>query len=90
MFGAMSSGPAINESHLREVERVLLYVSEARERAAKSRTILLKESAEPFLIAALEATEATMRAEHKRLLQSTFFHIEREPAPADEQQRIAM
>ncbi|MGI8511829.1 MAG: hypothetical protein ACR2NH_04295 [Solirubrobacteraceae bacterium] len=89
----MEIDAAENEVHLREAERVLLYVSEARERAAKSREILRKDGAEPYLIAALEATEEAMRAAHKRLLNSTFFHVadEREGESAGkEQQRLAM
>ncbi|HEY8867618.1 MAG TPA: hypothetical protein VIM22_11825 [Solirubrobacteraceae bacterium] len=55
----MDPDAAVNEEHLREVERVMLYVSGARERAAKSREILAKGGAEPFLIAALEVTETS-------------------------------
>lgn len=70
----------------------MLYISEARERAAKSRAALVKDGAEPFLIAALEATEAAMRVEHKRLMTSTFFHVgdTRDGASDEEQQRLAM
>lgn len=71
----MASTPASDEHHFGEIEKVLLYVSEARERAARAREELARDGAEPHLVAALEATEAAMRAEHRRLLQSTFYAV---------------
>ena len=64
-----------DERHYGEIEKVLLYVSEARERAERARRELVKDGAEPHLIAALEATEERMRAEHRRLMQSTFYAV---------------
>lgn len=63
----------MDEQHFTEIERVLLYVSEARERAATARAELVKAGAAPHLVAALETTEAAMRAEHRRLMQATFY-----------------
>lgn len=66
---------AVNEAHISEVERVLLYVSEARERAERARALLAKDGAEPHLVAALQESEERLRAEHSRLLQKTFYAV---------------
>jgi ribosome-binding protein aMBF1 (putative translation factor) len=65
----------VDEQHFSEIERVLLYVSEARERAGTARAELAKAGAPAHLIAALETTEVAMRAEHRRLMQSTFYAV---------------
>ena len=64
-----------NEAHYGEVERVLLYISEARERAKKARVALARDGAEPHLIAALDESEKLLRQEHRRLLQATHYAI---------------
>lgn len=64
-----------DEAHYLEVENVLLYISEARERTERALKKLRKEKAEPFLIAELEATHEAMRLEHKRLMQRTYFRV---------------
>lgn len=63
----------MNEAHFSEIEKVLLYISEARERAERARLAIVKDSAEPHLIAALKESEDRLRAEHRRLLQQTFY-----------------
>jgi hypothetical protein len=65
----------MNEAHFGEIERVLLYISEARERAERARQGLLKDGAEPHLVAALAASEAALATEHRRLMQSTFYAV---------------
>jgi hypothetical protein len=65
----------MNEAHYGEVERVLLYISEARERAERARRALEKDGAEPHLIAALRSSEAHLQAEHRRLMQTTFYAV---------------
>lgn len=65
----------MNEAHFGEIERVLLYVSEARERAERARRDLVAAGAEPHLVASLAASEAALAAEHRRLLQSTFYAV---------------
>lgn len=64
-----------DEAQFLEVENVLLYISEARERTERALKRLRKEQAAPFLIAELEATHEAMRLEHKRLLQKTYFRV---------------
>ncbi len=66
---------AMNEAHFGEIEKVLLYVSEARERAQRARLALSRDGAESHLVAALAASEAVLVAEHRRLLQSTFYAV---------------
>jgi len=73
----------MNEAHFGEIEKVLLYVSEARERAERARRTLSKAGAEPHLVAALEASQAALAAEHRRLMQSTFYAVA-------EQERLAV
>jgi hypothetical protein len=65
----------MNEAHHSEVEKVLLYISEARERAERARLALVKSGAEAHLIAALQETEDHLRQEHRRLLQQTFYAV---------------
>jgi hypothetical protein len=65
----------LNEAHHGEVEKVLLYISEARERAERARLSLARDDAEPHLVAALEQSEDCLRKEHRRLLQSTFYAV---------------
>jgi hypothetical protein len=65
----------MNEAHYGEIERLLLYISEARERAEKARIALEKDGAEPHLIAALRTSEAQLASEHRRLMQATFYAV---------------
>lgn len=65
----------MNEAHFLEVENVLLYVSEARERAERARLKLAKDGAEPHLVEALDVTVTDLRAEHRRLMQRTFYAV---------------
>jgi hypothetical protein len=75
----------MNEDHFDEIERTLLYISEARERAQRARKALEKDGAEPHLVAAVKVTEDAMRAEHRRLLQTTFY-----ARPSESQERLAV
>jgi len=65
----------LNEVHHSEVEKVLLYISEARERAERARVALTRDGAERHLVAALEESEERLRQEHRRLLQATFYAV---------------
>jgi hypothetical protein len=67
----------MSESHLSEVEKTLLYISEARERAERARSALEKAEAEPHLIAALRASEQALADDHRKLMQRTFFAVPR-------------
>lgn len=75
----------MSESHLSEIEKTLLYISEARDRAKRARTALGAVGAEHHLIAALKATEESLADEHRRLMQRTFFAV-----PSSDQERLAV
>ena len=68
-----------NETHYGEIEKVLLYISEARERAEQARVALTRDGAEQHLVAALEESEERLRHEHRRLLQTTFYAVPDKP-----------
>lgn len=74
----------MSESHLSEVEKTLLYISEARDRADRARTALEAAGAEPHLISALRDTERSLADDHKKLMQRTFFAV-----PVSDQERLA-
>lgn len=65
----------MNEAHFAEIEKTLLYVSEARKRAAKAIKELGKDDAEPHLVAALEEAERELEALGRRLMQKTYFAV---------------
>jgi len=75
----------MSESHLSEVEKTLLYISEARERAERARAALESADGEPHLIAALKATEQALADDHRHLMQRTFFAV-----PSSDQERLAV
>jgi hypothetical protein len=66
---------ALTEAHHGEVEKVLLYISEARERAERARAVITREGGEEHLIRELERSEEVLRREHRRLLQTTFYAV---------------
>lgn len=76
--------PVVNEGHFAEVEKALLYISEARERAERTRQALERADAEPHLISALRQSEEALAAEHRRLMKATFFAVDQD------QERLAV
>jgi hypothetical protein len=85
LSGRLPSVPVMSESHLSEVEKTLLYISEARGRAGRARAALDSAGAEPHLIAALKATEEALADDHRKLMQRTFFAV-----PSSDQERLAV
>jgi hypothetical protein len=65
----------MNGAHFSEIEKVLLYISEARERAERARLSLVKGAAEAPLVGALKESEDALRGEHRRLMQVTFYAV---------------
>lgn len=65
----------MNEAHMREIENVLLYVTEARQRAERACGTLAEDGAERHLVRALEQTVEVMRDEHRRLMQATYWAV---------------
>ena len=70
-------GP-VNEAHFAEVERTLLFISEARERAARATKALERNGAEGHLVEALADAERELETLHRRLLQATYFAVPKE------------
>lgn len=69
----------MDEAHFLEVEKALLYVSEARERCGKAIVTLRKDGAERHLVEALEAAERDLQSTHRRLMQQTLFAVPADP-----------
>ena len=65
----------VNEAHFREIEKTLLYVSEARQRAEKTAKELRRSDAEPHLVEALEAAERELEKVGRHLMQQTYFAV---------------
>jgi hypothetical protein len=65
----------VNERHFAEIEKVLLYVSEARERAERAARELRRDDAESHLMEALDAAERELRDVGRRLMQGTYFSV---------------
>lgn len=56
-----------------EIEKVLLLVSEACERAHRAARTLARDAAEPHLVEALEEADRELLALHRRLMDRTYF-----------------
>ncbi len=68
----------VNEEHFAEIEKTLLYVSEARERAERAAKILDRGHAEPHLVEALAELERALEEAGRKLMQRTYFAVPRE------------
>ena len=65
----------MNEAHFAEIEKTLLFVSDARKRAEKAAKELKRDGAEAHLVAALESAERELEALGRRLMQQTYFAV---------------
>lgn len=65
----------MNEASSSEVEKVLLFVSDARDRAGRARAKLQAESADKHLIDAMERAEIALADAHRDLMQGTYFAV---------------
>lgn len=68
----------MNEAHFAEIEKTLLYIAEARERAESAVDAIAKDGADSHLIEALEHTERELAALHRGLMQATYFAVPKE------------
>jgi hypothetical protein len=68
----------VNEAHFAEIEKTLLFVSEARERAERAAKALERDEADTHLVEALQEAERELLAIHRRLMQSTYFAVPKE------------
>lgn len=58
-----------------EVEKVLLFVSDARGRAQKAQSKLETEKADQHVIDALAEAERSLASVHRQLMQGTYFAV---------------
>jgi len=65
----------MTESQSSEVEKVLLYVSDARTRAKRAADAVQKDGAEPHIVAALRETEKDLDALHRKLAHGTLYAV---------------
>lgn len=75
MASDQCSAPAHDEATFAEIEKVLLYVSDARERAMSAAAALERADAGDHLVEALRATAESLADEHRRLMQGTYFAV---------------
>lgn len=65
----------MNEGHSSEVEKVLLYLSDARTRARKAADAVEKDGADAHVVAALRETELELGELHRKLSQGTYYAV---------------
>ena len=65
----------MNEAHFAEIERVLLYVSEARRSAEKTMRALREAGADAHLLEAAEEAERELERIGRTLMQQTYFAV---------------
>lgn len=65
----------MKEASSSEVEKVLLFISDARARAKKARTTLTAEGADEHVLEALDRAEESLSDTHRRLMQGTYFAV---------------
>ena len=68
----------VNEAHFAEIEKTLLFISEARERADRAVKALERDDADAHLVEALADAERELLALHRRLMQTTYFAVPKE------------
>lgn len=73
--GLQAALHVMDPAHLEEIERVLLYVSEARERAERVARAIRRDGGEPDLVEAVEEAERALSEIHLRLLRRSYFGI---------------
>jgi hypothetical protein len=77
----------MNEAHFAEIEKTLLYVSEARERAEVAARTIGRDKGEAHLVEALERTQTELLALRRQLMQATYFAV---PEASSDQERLAV
>ena len=73
---ASSFGAAMTEAHSTEVEKVLLYIADARDMARRAREQLVKDDAPEHALRAMQDAEEDLDALHRRVRQGTFYAID--------------
>jgi hypothetical protein len=65
----------VDERHFGEIERVMLNLSHARDRALKAAKELKADGAQPHLVEALERAATEMGDTYRRLMQGTYYAV---------------
>jgi hypothetical protein len=65
----------MTETHSSEVEKVLLYLSDARTRARKAAETVEKDGADEHVVQALRDTEQQLAELHRKLSQGTYYAV---------------
>jgi hypothetical protein len=65
----------VTEQQLSEIERVLLYVGDARSRAARAASELARAGAPAYAVDAVRETEERMAKAYRTLSQRTYYRI---------------
>ena len=73
--GALACRSTVTESQSNEVERLLLYISDARARAARALAAVERDGGEEHILEALRESERDLDAVHRRLSQRTFYAL---------------
>jgi hypothetical protein len=63
----------MSEAHSREVEKVLLYMADARDRARAAADRLERDGAQRHLVDALRDSVEELSEAHRRLAQGTYY-----------------
>lgn len=72
----------MTERQSREVERVLLHISDARTRAGTATDALVRDGAPPHIVEALRDAEIQLGELHRNLMQATYYVIVDPHGPA--------
>lgn len=67
--------PTMTEAHSGEVEKVLLYVGDARDRARAAAERVARDGADENVVRALHDAERELGELHRRLTQQTFYAV---------------
>ena len=65
----------MTEAHGSEVEKVLLFISDAQQRAAQASERIEKDAADSATVQALREAEAGLGELHRRLMQATYYAV---------------
>ena len=65
----------MTEDNSREVERALLFISDAQERARRASQRIEKDGTDPDTAAALGKAQEELGEVHRRLMQGTYYAI---------------
>lgn len=81
---------SMNEEHFAEIEKTLLFISEARKRAERAAAGLESDGAEAHLVAALRQTERELEELGRRLMQQTYFAVPKDQLSIDPNEALTL